>query len=149
MAKKSVIKSVRKKVKATAKWVRPETKQGGFSNALWNSTECQNYVTSSVVAGYFGNSYRTIMRDRVIEIELKAAGLGDEGAACWLTSTSARHMMDSVDRHTKLEDFTHTVKSNVRDAFVEVTIWSHPDFGYNMASRIEMIYKLREKLAKY
>jgi hypothetical protein len=147
---KNVLKSVKGKVtEDVTKWVQPEVKRGGFSDGLWNSRECQEYVTSSLVCGYFGNSYRTIARDKVVEAALRAAGLGDDGAACWLTSTSARHMMDNVDRHTKLNEFANIVGSGVKDAFVEVAIWSHPDFGGSYESRRDMIEKLRKALATY
>lgn len=130
-------------------YVQPEIKQGGFSDALWQSRECQQYVTSMGVFGYFGSSYRTIARDQVIEAALKATGLENEGAANWLTSTSARHMMDNVDRHTKLNEFANIVGEGTSDAYVEVTIWSHPDFAGHFGSRAKIIQALRVAIAKY
>ena len=124
--------------------------QGGLSNEVFEVRALRHYLGSGFGSpgGYVGSSYRTKARDAIVEKALRLTGLGPHGVACWLTSTSARHMMDSVDRRTSIEEFKRTVTQYTKGAFVEVTIWNHPDFGGNELSRHELVERLRQSLPR-
>src|SRR5579872_1292546 len=115
--------------------------QGGFSdNVAWNE-DFHRYVSSGHPCGYIGSEGRSKARDRVVEIALKATGLGDRGTAVWLTSTSGRHLMDDPPRGSG-DAFQAYVVDYVSDAFRQVTIWSHPDHGGSAKSTEELRKKI-------
>lgn len=115
---------------------------GGFSREVVEHHIFQNYISSGDPGGYIGSSERTSSRDRTVERYLRLTGLGAGGVALWLTSTSARHMMDSVDRRTPASAFEEHVANFTASAFSDVTIWAHPDHRGSMASTMELRQKI-------
>lgn len=106
--------------------------KGGFSDAVFNSQAFQDYIDDlsepAPVGGYIGNRGRTKEFDAALEKLLKAQGLGPNGIATWLTSGTARHMMDPpILRTTPLAEFLKRAKEYTKDAAHDIAIWSHPD----------------------
>ncbi len=118
--------------------------KGGLSDAVVYTKEFIEYVKDGHPCGYIGEWARTKKKDKIVEESLKTEGLGPSGIADWLSSGNGRHMMDSVERNTKEKDFIKHVKDNITGAFIDVTLWNHPDHRGSLASTIE----LREKLYK-
>jgi hypothetical protein len=116
---------------------------GGLSASVALSPEFYDYTKRGSCFGYIGSSCRTAALDKVIEQILRDRGLDSNGIACWLTSTSVRHLMDGVDRKTSLKQFEKRVFEYTMEAMVEVAVWSHPDHCGSYASTLE----LRDKLA--
>ena len=120
--------------------------KGGFSDEVFESYEFQNYVTNSdgetkeYTCGYIGAFNRTVSRDKIVEQALRDTGLGDNGIACWLTSTDGRHLMD--DPAKNLKEFKKRVTDYVKGAFENVTVWGHPDHEGTLASTIELRKKI-------
>lgn len=118
--------------------------QGGLSEGVFLSHEFQRYVSQAggkFVAGYLGDSTRSAARDRFVELALRRTGLGDNGVACWLTSTAGRHMMDDVPRGAGSLFKAHVLKWT-KNAFREVTIWSHPDHRGSAADSARLAEKI-------
>ena len=57
-------------------------------------------------------------------------------------------MMDNVDRKTSERAFRKRVKDYTKNAFIKVTIWSHPDHGGSLASTLALYDKLKEAFEK-
>lgn len=114
--------------------------QGGFSKDVASSHEFVRYASGKHPCGYIGSSDRSPERDRILEDALRATGLEDEGIGCWLTSGTGRHLAD--DPCSTLNEWRKRVAEYTDNAFLDVTIWSHPDHGGSWAST----QKLREKL---
>ena len=121
------------------------TKQGGLSDELFDSHILQDYM-QGVPGGYIGSSNRTAWADKMVEDALRAQGLGPHGMATWLTSTSGRHLADNIERGKKAE-FAKVVKDYTSNAFLEVTIWSHPDHGGMWADTNKLTELLKKNLA--
>lgn len=98
-----------------------KTLPGNFSDAL------VAVLPAEAHGGYLASLQRNKTRDRIVERALAAQGLGPRGIAVWLGSSSARHMMDSVDRRTNAGAFAAIVERCTETAFADVTVWSHPD----------------------
>ena len=121
-------KQVKKEVVIKFSYGTQVIKQGGLSDEVWSSTELQKYLSREVpVFGYIGERYRTTKRDKILENKLKSYQLGPDGIACWLTSTTARHLMDDVDRKTTEDEFIKRIDVYAKDAFLDVLVWNHPD----------------------
>jgi|MudIll2142460700_1097286.scaffolds.fasta_scaffold00029_21 hypothetical protein len=106
--------------------------KGGFSDAVLDSPAFMDYIDQdpSKIGGYIGNRGRTKEFDAALEKLLKAQGLGPNGIATWLTSGTARHMMDPpILRTTPLATFLKRAKEYTKDAAKDIAIWSHPDHG--------------------
>ncbi len=103
------------------------TKQGGLSDDVFDSHILQSYM-KRVPCGYIGSSRRTAWADVMVETALRATGLGNNGIATWLTSGTGRHLADNIERGKKAE-FAKTVAEYTKNAFFQVTVWSHPDHG--------------------
>ena len=124
-------------------------KRGGFSDEVWNSYELQNYLKRGLyVFGYIGSCSRTNKRDKILEEALKNEGLGHSGIAVWLTSTDGRHLMDDTYKETSNKDFKKRVSEYVKDAFIRVTIWSHPDHRQTLGSAQEILRKIKNYLSR-
>lgn len=117
--------------------------EGGFSYGVIETETFRRYAGSKNVGGYIGQSARTKARDAIVEAELRRVGLHFNGVATWLTSGSGRHMMTDVDRKTTAQQFRRRVRNYVEDAFLDVTVWSHPDHRGSLASSGELRQKLR------
>jgi hypothetical protein len=98
--------------------------------------------------GYIGNSMRTKARDIEVERQMRLNGMGAGSIAEWLTSTSARHMMDEVEPKWTAEQFSEHIKSWVNEARREVAIWSHPDHDGSFSGTQRIEAKLREIFKK-
>jgi len=121
--------------------------QGGFSDGVAKSDAFRKYVEGNPnVCGWLGQSCRTKARDAILEAALRAQGLKDEGVALWLTSGSGRHLGDNVDRSTTIKAFQENALSYTANAFIDVTIWSHPDHTGMMASTSEIRNILKKQL---
>lgn len=116
--------------------------RGGFSKEVYASKNFQDYINGPMVAGYIGDENRTGARDSFLETRLRLEGLGPNGTALWLTSTKARHLMDDVDETTTMVEFEERVREYTKHAFLEVTIWSHPDHEGSLKSTMD----IRERL---
>ena len=119
-------------------------KQGGLSKEVWEDNHLQEYVKSGNAFGYVGSSDRTIARDVILEVTLLEAGLKSAGIAMWIGSTDARHLMDGVDKNTSDAEFEKLCKGYCKDAFLKVTVWSHPDHRGSALSTSEILSKLKE-----
>jgi cell division septum initiation protein DivIVA len=143
----------------TSKWMkeREETEKraakfnGGFSKEI---TQCRRFIdyagNSHGPFGYIGASYRTKVKDRIVEKLLIATGLGPDGIVDWLTSTDGRHMMDSVYKDTKVKEFEEIARESTKDAFIRVTLWSHPDYSIRNAKKLRQLIleSLNDKAAE-
>lgn len=103
--------------------------KGGFSDEVFNSSAFQDYIDSDPVAGYIGSRSRTKQFDQQLEKLLRATGLKANGIATWLTSGTARHMMDNVTRSMAPLAFIKHAKEYTKDAAHDIALWSHPDHG--------------------
>jgi len=102
---------------------------GGFSAEMAEARTAQRYrFSAKFSSGYIGSVDRTKERDRIVEAALRATGLGAEGVAEWLASSSGRHMMDHAYRGIPRAEFEKLVAKYTKHAFIEVTLWSHPDY---------------------
>jgi hypothetical protein len=120
--------------------------KGGLSDGVSNSYHFQKYTKSECVGGYYGSGDRTDKRDQIIEKYLREEqGLGDEGISHWLSSGNSRHFMHNVDYKTTQKEFKELVKEYAGQAFLEVTLWSHPDHTGFLAST----NRLREALKNH
>jgi hypothetical protein len=113
------------------------TKQGGFSDEVWNSNRLQSYL-KGCPGGYIGSSDRKgkAWADKMVEKALRETGLKAEGIGCWLTSTAGRHLADHIDKDKKA--FESVVKSYTKGAFQDVAAWEHPDHNGTLKSTIEL-----------
>jgi len=118
--------------------------KGGLSLEVIKSRVVQRYCMSDNPCGYIGSSSRTKWHDKVIEVKLREEGLGSEGIGVWLTSTSGRHLMDNPEKR-KFED---RVGDYCKNAFVEVTIWSHPDHTGMLSSSEILRKKIKQAFTK-
>lgn len=112
--------------------------KGGLSDLVYNSPHFQDYIKSGHAAGYIGEQTRTKGRDEIVEKALRNQGLNSDGIAFWLTSTSGRHMMDGVTKQTTNEEFEKIVDEYANRAFMQVTVWSHPDHRGSMGDTIRL-----------
>jgi hypothetical protein len=96
-----------------------ETKQGGFSDEVFEAEYLQKYM-KGVPNGYIGSSYRRAWADKLVEAALRKTGLGPNGIAVWLTSTSARHLADKIGKDRG--KFGQLAISDTEDAFLDVAI---------------------------
>jgi hypothetical protein len=122
---------------------------GGLSDKVVNSYRFKKYTEGPFgVHGYLGSSLRTKRRDEIVEKELQNVGLGAEGIAFWLTSVDARNMMNEVTFKTSQRDFRVHVKEYVKDAFIKVTIWGHPDHQGTIGSTNKLFKKIQDAFVK-
>ncbi len=123
-------------------------KQGGLSKEVWEDNHLQEYVKSGNAFGYVGSSDRTTLRDIMLEKALSGTGLKSAGIAMWIGSTDARHLMDGVDKKTTDAEFEKLCKHYCEDAFLKVTIWSHPDHRGSALSTGEIMQKLKSLMGE-
>jgi len=116
------------------------TKQGGLSDGVFNTQHLQEYM-KGIPFGYIGSSCRTAWADKLVEDALRATGLGNEGIATWLTSNSGRHLADNIQRGHQL-DFERAVARDTKNAFLQVTVWSHPDHGGMWSDTMKLEQKI-------
>ena len=114
--------------------------QGGISDGVWNEDTTQHYIKSLVCAGYIGHDKRTEETDKQVENALRKTGLGDRGIAIWLTSTSGRHLAESIGS----AEWQDAIKDYTKNAFMEVTIWSHPDHEGTLGSSNRIRERIKE-----
>jgi hypothetical protein len=120
--------------------------QGGFSDKVAQSHTFRKYVEGNpCVCGWLGESCRTKARDALLESALRLQGLKEDGVALWLTSGTGRHLGDNVDRSTPIEEFKKNVLGYTSGAFIDVTIWSHPDHAGSLASSSEIRNTLKKQ----
>jgi len=126
-------------------------KQGGLSKEVWMNRDLQEYIKnhSNCVCGYIGSFERTIIRDKILEKILRSVGLKFSSVVCWITSTDGRHLMDGVGKRTTSSSFEKLCKDWSANAFLKVTVWSHPDHDGSLRSTIEIIEKLNLALLKF
>jgi hypothetical protein len=117
--------------------------QGGLSLEVVASPEFRRYATSSIVAGYIGSEERTAARDRIIETALRDQGLGANGVASWLSSGRGRHLTD--DPGVTEDDWRRRVREYTRNAFIEVTLWAHPDHDGTLGATQKLAEILRRQ----
>jgi hypothetical protein len=98
-------------------------KQGGFSDELWQSKECQEYVTRSISFAYYGANSRTEEFDKAVEKFLRAEGMTASEAALCLTGGSFRHFMDKITKTTPLEMFESELKSRYSGVLKDLHTW--------------------------
>jgi hypothetical protein len=124
--------------------------QGGFSDEVENSTIFQNYTKRAEFCfGYIGSGSRTDKRDQKIEEYLRnVQDLGNEGISTWLTSTCGRHMMDQVDKNTSMKRFMEIVQAYCAEAFIQVTIWSHPDHLGSLSDTMKITESIKKHAKK-
>lgn len=122
-------------------------RQGGFSKNVATHNIFKDYAASPFCAGYIGSSSRTIERDKLLEKILREQGLGDGGIACWLTSGHGRHLMDDVNRRTTPVEFSARAHDFTKNAFINVTIWSHPDHTGFLDSSRKLHTLLQERVS--
>jgi len=132
MEKKKKKKKEREKM-TEDKWRRKQLakarKKGGLSNAVYTQPRLQSYLKTDFIFGYVGNYHRTIERDRIVERQLRQAGLTDRQIAIWLTSTSARHMMDGVYKGMKKQVFGRLIKQYTKLAKRDLRRWGELNRG--------------------
>ena len=118
------------------------TKQKGLSDEVFDTYILQEYM-QGVPCGYIGSSRRTAWSDKMLEAALRATGLGPHGIACWLTSTSGRHLADNLGRGAKAQkEFAKDVAEATKNAFLQVTVWNHPDHGGMLKDTISLEEKI-------
>lgn len=134
------------------------TMQGGLSDGVAKSQHYREYTSREYTSrsdgvpcfpvwGYYGSSSRTNKRDQLIEKYLREEqGLSDEGISHWLSSGRGRHLMDNVDNKTTLKEFKELVQGCAGDAFLRVTIWSHPDHAGTLSSTIALQERLKKAI---
>ena len=121
---------------------------GGFDFNLVSNPRFFKYAMTGHAFGYIGNSMRTKARDKEVERQMRLNGMGAGSIAEWLTSTSARHMMDEVEPNWTAEQFSEHIKSWVNEAPREIAIWSHPDHDGSFAGTLRVEAKLKEIFKK-
>ena len=109
---------------------------GGFSKEVTETHEFKDYANSKYPSGYIGAHNRSTNKDKIVENALRATGLGDHGVAVWLTSGDGRHMMDDIGR--TIAEFKERVNEYTKNAFINVTVWSHPDHRGSLLSSDEL-----------
>jgi hypothetical protein len=124
-------------------------KRGGLSKEVWAVKSLEDYVASAGVFGYVGHYCRSSVIDKIVEEELRKTGLKEYGVAVWLTSGSARHMGDQLEEYKKnskdnVANIREIVKEYVRDAYIDVLVWSHPDHRGTWGSSSEIKGKIIE-----
>lgn len=111
----------------------------GLSNEVFFSYKAVEYLSGNEYpCGYFGACGRTPWKDKIVESLLREQGLGDEGIACWLSSGSARHLMDDGEYINIPTKFKKHVAGYVSGAFMDVLVWSHPDHNGFLDSSIRL-----------
>jgi len=90
-------------------------KQGGISDAVWNSKHLKQY-RKGMAFGYVGSFGRTIKLDKYVEKKLRSLGMGPNAIGIWMTSSNGRHMMDNP--HSK-----SWIDSYLKDAHIHVCVW--------------------------
>ena len=93
------------------------------------------------VFGYLGSCYRSLRRDQFLEKILRERGLDSNGIVFWLSSNSARHLMNDEPR--KLKEFKKATYFSTEDAFLKVLIWSHPEHKGNFKSTQDLHKKIQ------
>lgn len=119
----------------------------GLSDAVASTSRYKEYVGTSHPGGYYGSSNRTAELDEAVESALQKQGLGPEGIAEWLSSSMARHMMDDMPESQSGQE--KRIKEYTKNAFVEVSLWNHPDNLGSIGSFMELQKKLLEALKNY
>lgn len=122
--------------------------QGGLSDLIAKTETYKKYVSQDHPGGYFSGAGRRPALDKYVEERLRSLGLESESAADWLTSTSARHMMNDMPilrTPTDLGKQQKRVDEYTKDAFIDSLIWNHPDHDGSMGS----VIKLKEKIENY
>ena len=99
-------------------------RQGGLSDSVYNQPELQEYISSPYIFGYMGSYYRTKEKDKVVEDQLRRAELTDKEIALWLTSSSARHMMDGSYWGQPKDEFSEMIKPYTQRALLDLENWS-------------------------
>jgi hypothetical protein len=76
---------------------------------------------------------------------LRRTGLEDAGIATWITSNEARHMadllIDNIGNMTKIQEI---INSYMFGVYLNVLIWSSPDFKGNFKSRLEILNNIEK-----
>jgi len=121
--------------------------KGGLSDEIAQTQHYLEYIRASTPSGYYGTSNRTPEIDKMVEESLREKGLGNNGIAYWLTSSSARHMMDDMPDKNQAK-IKERIDDYTRDAFKNVTVWSHPDHGGTLASTGEFYRKMQDAFCK-
>jgi len=121
--------------------------QKGLSDAVAGTVNYKQNCGTSHPGGYYGSSNRTAEIDKVVESALQKQSLGPEGIANWLGSTSARHMMDDMPESQSGQE--KKIKEYTKNAFIDVTLWSHPDNVGSIGSFVDLQKKLSEALKNY
>jgi hypothetical protein len=125
----------------------------GFSDDVFNSRTFQDYIKERAPGGYLGSGTRNAAYDQELEKLLRQTGLRAEGIATWLTSSTARHMMDNVTRtmgrswddvEGRIKAFVKVAKEYTKNAARDVAAWSHPDHSGNLASHGKVVEHLQD-----
>jgi hypothetical protein len=119
----------------------------GLSDAVTATNRYKEYVGASHPGGYYGTSNRTAEIDEMLESALQKQGLGPDSIAEWLGSTSARHLMDDMPESQSGQE--KRIKEYTKNAFVEVSLWNHPDNQGSVGSFMDLQKKLLEALKNY
>jgi len=120
--------------------------KGGFSDEVTNSYHWKKYTSSSVIGGYIGTSGRSPRRDQIVEKLLRDQDLGPEAIADWLSSTTARHLLDEPGRN--LKEFKKRAQEYTQDAFLKVLVWNHPDHNGSLQATFTITDLIIRKLRR-
>lgn len=95
----------------------------------------RSVVVNNARFGWIAEFCRTLVKDKVLEEELRATGLGDAGIANWLTSSDGRHLSDVIEDVPDNDEpkLRGKIREYVKDAFINVTVWNHPDHNGSLS----------------
>lgn len=91
-------------------------KQGGFSDAVWNDPDLQEYLrcVGFPVFGWVGAHCRTDARDSLVEKVLRYHGHQTAGVAEWLMSHGARHFANGIEPKATQAFFVARLKRHLQ-----------------------------------
>ena len=103
--------------------------KGGFSAEVFYSKTFQDYIKdakenerkygSPLLFGYIGNCGRSMIRDQIVEEELRKHTTDPESIAGWLTSKDGRYFMDGINSRTTGSEFRKAIKEYLKKNPIE------------------------------
>ena len=128
-----------------------EDYKGALQNALTDITI--SYISSKIVAGYLGHSFRQLEHDKHIEEIINNVTVTVNNyevnkwdiLSTWLTSSDARHWMDSVE-DTDIEQFKEKFNACIPELVLLGYIYSLDEHQGTYASTIKLKEKYKDKI---
>ena len=129
----------------------PEDYKGALQNVLTNIT--LKYISNKGVWGYLGHSFRQLEHDKYIEEVFNNVTVIIDGKevnkwdifSTWLTSSNARHWMDSVE-DTNIEQFKEKFNTYIPELVLLGYIYNLDEHQGTYASTIKLKEKYKNRI---